>query len=109
MLGIKKRARSADDYDDMINKEEPQAKQSRETAQGRLDRFQRANSNSHAVSNTGIGALNGNVFSDIRAIAHPPQQQLANATNVYAANVVLFPAGADDMNMDMEGDMEMES
>lgn len=38
--GIKKRARSADDDDDMVNKEEPQAKQPRQIAQLRLNRFQ---------------------------------------------------------------------
>ena len=110
--GIKKRPRSVDDDDYMVKKKEPKAKQPRQIAEPRLSRFQRANSNSQAVSNNGVVALEDNLFSDIRAIAPPPQQQqqqqqqLGNAARVNATNVALPPAGDDDMDMDVDGNME---
>ena len=111
MQGTKKRARSVDDVDYMVNKEDPQAKQPRQIAQPRLSRFHRANSNSQPVSNNGVVAPKDKVFSDIRAIAPSPQQQqqqrLGNAAHVNAANFALPPAGNDDMDVDMDGNLDM--
>lgn len=107
--GTKKRARSADNDDDMVGKEEPQSKQPHQIAQPKRSRFHSAISNSQAVSNNGIVAPKGNVFSDVHAIAPPPQhQQLFNAANVNAATVSLPPAGDDEMDVDMDGGMEMD-
>lgn len=103
MPGTKKRARSADDDDDdMVDKEEPQLEQPRQISQPKRSRFHSAISTSQDVSNNGIVAPKGNVFSGINAIAPPPQQQqLSKAANVNAATVPLPPAGDDDMDVDM--------